>query len=160
MWGAAMQRVPAKYLVATSFSIAGTATLGLVYTVSSAPWQVVAGFAALWGLATGGMIPLSEFVWASYFGRRHIGAVRGLGLPLTVLLTAGGPLFASEVFDRTGSYNLAMVIFAGMWFGGAALILVTRRPRAASVEIVPLAHRLRQPHRRRGAWRRTPRWGR
>ncbi|MCC6236653.1 MAG: MFS transporter [Dehalococcoidia bacterium] len=145
VWGAAMQRLPAKWLVATSFSIAGVATLGLVYTASSQPWQVVAAFAALWGLATGGMIPLSEFVWASYFGRRHIGAVRGLGLPFTVMLTAGGPLFASEVFDRTGSYNLAMVTFAGMWFAGALLILVSRRPRPLTLPTatVPLAQRLR-----------------
>lgn len=143
VWGAAMQRLPAKALVATSFTMAGAATLGLVYTASSAPWIVVAGFSAMWGLATGGMIPLSEFVWASYFGRRHIGAVRGLGLPFTVLLTSGGPLFASQVFDRTGSYNLAMVIFAGMWFVGALLIIVARKPQPRSIETVPLAHRLR-----------------
>jgi MFS family permease len=145
IWGGAMQRLPARMLVAVAFSIAGSATLGMVLLVDRSSWQVVAALSAAWGLGTGGMIPLSEFVWASYFGRRHIGAVRGLGMPFTVMLTSAGPLFASEVFDRTGSYDIAFLTFVGMWFTGAMLILVARRPRRVPDFGVPLAHRLRQP---------------
>ncbi|MSP22010.1 MAG: MFS transporter [Dehalococcoidia bacterium] len=146
VWGGAMQRVPARYLVALAFTIAGSSTFGLVLAVHDAPWQVVAALAAAWGLGTGGMIPLSEFVWASYFGRRHIGAVRGLGLPFTVMLTSCGPLYASIVFDRTDSYDIAMYTFVAMWLAGAVLILIARQPRHPAADYsVPLAHRLRQP---------------
>lgn len=145
VWGSAMQRFPARFLVALAFTIAGASTLGLVLTVQDAPWQVVAALSATWGLGTGGMIPLSEFVWASYFGRRHIGAVRGLGMPFTVMLTSFGPLYASRVFDVTGSYDIAMFTFVGLWFAGALLILTARRPRHEADRNLPLAHRLRQP---------------
>ena len=29
-----------------------------------------------WGFGFGGTVPLGEFIWAKYFGRVHIGAVR------------------------------------------------------------------------------------
>jgi len=50
----------------------------------------------------GGTIPLSEFNWACYFGRRHIGAIRGEGNPPTPLMHAVAPVLVGVWFDVTG----------------------------------------------------------
>ena len=54
--------------------------------------------------------------------------------------SAGGPLFAAAVFDRTTSYNLAFMVFAAGWLIAALLVLVAWRPRARTLPTIPLAH--------------------
>ena len=82
----------------------------------------------LWGFGVGGMIPITEFIWASYFGRRHIGAVRTTALPITVVLAASGPLFVGGYFDQVGDYDGAFFAMTASLLLGSALVLITRKP--------------------------------
>jgi hypothetical protein len=75
------------------------------------------------------VIPLQETVWAGYFGRGHLGKIRGVAMPFTIVFGAIGPKLAGGLFDRTGSYTAAYLIFAGTWAAGAGLILLARPPR-------------------------------
>jgi hypothetical protein len=79
-----------------------------------------------WGI--GGQIPLQETIWAPYFGRRYIGAVRSAAMPFTMLISASGPLLVASYYDRVGSYSGAMYAVAGAWATATVIILFARRP--------------------------------
>ncbi|MXZ47583.1 MAG: MFS transporter [Chloroflexi bacterium] len=91
-----------------------------------------------WGI--GGQIPLQETIWASYFGRRYIGAVRSVAMPFTMLIAASGPILVATYFDTFGNYDVAMFGIGAAWAVASLLILVAQRPRLpASAEVSPAA---------------------
>jgi MFS family permease len=133
IWGFFIDRVQPKPLAALGASVTGLALLGIVAAVElhSLP-LIYAGYFVL-GLGWGGMIPLQEVIWGSFFGRRHLGAVRSAGLPITLLFGALVPLLVSFYQDRTGSYAGALLVVALCNLAAAALILLIPRPRHATV---------------------------
>lgn len=129
VWAPALQRHPPRLLVLASLALMSLGTLGVAVF---APISVVGVVAALlvWGSGVGGLTPLNQFVWAAYFGRRHLGAVASTAVPITI---AGGcvGMFATAVYrDAFGSYEGALVVLALML--GAAGLAVARAdlPRA------------------------------
>ena len=92
------------------------------------------------GIGWGGNIPIHEVIWASTFGRRHLGAVRGLGFPVTAAIAAATPLALASYFDAVGSYAGAFYFCAALWFVAFVLLLFVRRPpRPAGPPAEPLA---------------------
>ncbi|MDA0270253.1 MAG: MFS transporter, partial [Chloroflexi bacterium] len=136
VWGWSMQRYPARLLAAGSFVCAGAGVALMVVAgqETSRPLMLLAF--VLFGAGIGGQIPLNEFIWANFFGRRYLGSVRAAAMPVTILFSAGGPYFASVYFDVVGSYNGAFFTFAGLWLIAAVLVLLTRPPRLPGSETV------------------------
>jgi sugar phosphate permease len=129
VWGALMNRMHARYLSAISFVIAAASVLGLLV---AADHQVLAATMLMqfvFGFAIGGTIPLQETVWASYFGRMHLGQIRAIAMPFTIVFSAVGPKLAAHLYDSTGSYVAAFLVFASFWMAGALLVLVARPPK-------------------------------
>ena len=116
--------------LSTSLSFAmNAAAMAIIVAAAQAgavPLLAVGFFLVGWGI--GGQIPLQETIWASYFGRRHIGAVRSAALPFTMLIAASGPILVASYFDAFGNYDAAMLAVGGAWTVAAALILLARRP--------------------------------
>jgi hypothetical protein len=127
-WGWAMQRFHPRGLAALSFLISGAAVVAMVPIAHVGSLELMFAVFAVWGWGIGGMIPLSEFIWASFFGRRHLGAVRSAGMPLTIVFGATGPFFAGLYFDAVGSYDGALLTFASLWGIAALLVLMARQP--------------------------------
>ena len=117
-----------QLLAAVAFVMYGAALLIISFGASISSVAVL--FAGYWifGMGGGGAVPLQEVIWATFFGRRHIGAVRSVGLPMALTLTAGGPLAVSLYFDRVGNYYGAFVFIAALSMLAAFLILVVRKP--------------------------------
>ncbi len=128
VWGYFLQRVHVRNLAATALSISATGvTLMLISAqLGALPPMFVAFF--FWGFGFGGTVPLSEFIWAKYFGRVHIGAVRGVGVPFTIVLGAVGPILAGVYFDAVGSYEGVFAAFVAAYLCGALAILASREP--------------------------------
>jgi MFS family permease len=135
VWGWLIDRMNPKPLAALSATLSGAALILIVVSVQarSELWEYVAFL--LLGVGWGGMIPLQEVIWASYFGRRHLGAVRSAALPFALILGAGGPLAVAHHQDITGSYDSAFLFVAGMSILGGALILAL--PRLARHQPAP-----------------------
>jgi MFS transporter, OFA family, oxalate/formate antiporter len=128
IWGYFIDKTDPKRLASLGAVLTGTSLVVIVFGVHAAVDPVVyAGFFLL-GCGWGGMIPLQEVIWASFFGRRYLGAVRSAGLPFSLALSAGGPLLASIYFDVFGDYNGAFLIVAALNFTAAVLMLTVRRP--------------------------------
>lgn len=85
--------------------------------------------AVFMGLATGGVLPMSALVVGSRFGAENFGRVMGL-VNAGMTLGSVGPLLAGWVFDRTGSYEVAFLVFLVALLPGA--VLMTWLPSIAS----------------------------
>jgi MFS family permease len=131
VWGFLLDRVDPKRLVCASALLTGTAIAWIVAAVHGPGGvQVPLAFIVL-GLGWGGMLPLQEVTWASYFGRRHLGAVRSAALPFSLLLGAAAPQLTSIYYDQVGNYDGAFLTVAGCCLVAAVLMLFVRRPRRA-----------------------------
>lgn len=106
--------------------------LAILAAARSGSWIPLAAALALWGLGIGGAIPLQETVWANYFGRQHLGSIRSVAMPFSIIFGAGGPLLAGLLYDGSGSYTLAFTLFSAFWLIGFVLILLARPPRHAN----------------------------
>lgn len=128
VWGYLTEKVHARYLSAVSFVLAGVSLWGVVLATQAGSVPAITASYFMLGVAFGGMLPLQETIWASYFGRRHIGAVRSVGLPMALVLTGSAPLLASVYFDRVGEYDGAFMVLATLWAAAAGVILLARQP--------------------------------
>jgi MFS family permease len=131
VWGWFIDRSDPRRLAALAAAMNGASLLLIVFAVRAGNLPLVYTGFFLEGFGWGGLIPLQEVVWASFFGRRYLGAVRSAGLPFSIVLGAGGPLLASYYFDVAGDYTGAFLAVAALSFVSATLMLLVRRPARA-----------------------------
>jgi MFS family permease len=132
-----MGRIHARYLSAISFVMSAAAVVGLLAAAANGATALCFVLLFLYGIGIGGTIPLQETVWASYFGRRHLGKIRSVAMPFTILFAAMGPKLAGNLYDRSGNYTTAFLLFTCFWLVGAVLILLARPPRRAATPRAP-----------------------
>lgn len=80
------------------------------------------------GFGVGGLHIIGRLVWADYFGRLHLGAIRAWGLSAQVGGQALGPIAAGLAVDRVGSYQGAFLAFGINLAVVSALMLTATRP--------------------------------
>jgi MFS family permease len=85
-------------------------------------------FAFVYGLSWGLQVTSSQIVFADYFGRGSLGAIRGASVPFQMGLNAIGPLVAGGAYDLTGSYLAAFIPFTIAYLIAAVAMVVARRP--------------------------------
>lgn len=132
MWGVLMDRFHPRRLSAFGFAVAAIGVLAILAAGRSDSWVPMAAAMALWGFGIGGAIPLQETVWANYFGRQHLGKIRSVAMPFTIVFGAGGPLLAGILYDTSGTYTIAFTLFSIFWIAGFVLILMASPPRHPS----------------------------
>ena len=132
-WSALARRVPLRYLLAlTGFTVAA----GAVGAAASSTLLEGGLAAAALGAGVGGLHVLLRLAWADYYGRRHLGSIRGVALPVQIGGQALGPVIAGFMFDATDSYWIAFVVFASA-VSVAALLVSSAAPPAAPAEPGP-----------------------
>jgi OFA family oxalate/formate antiporter-like MFS transporter len=115
---------------------------GMVILMSLDGIGMALAYAVGYGLAFGLMVTSSQVVFADYFGRQALGAIRGSAAPIQMSLNAIGPLVAGAAFDLTGSYMAAFVPFTLSYVAAAAALAIARKPHIpalANVEAVAVA---------------------
>lgn len=125
-WGFLTERIDARYAAMFRFVVQGIG-LGLA-VLSGNPICLYFGF-FLYGIGLGGNMVLPDILWASYFGRRSLGKIRGMGILISQVLAAVGPPFFGFLFDMTGGYGLSFSIFGAVLMVSALLSLMLRPPR-------------------------------
>lgn len=128
IWGWLIDGLDAKPLASISAAATGISLFVIVFAAQNQSLiGLIAGF-GLMGIGWGGMIPLQEVIWASFFGRRYLGAVRSAALPLTLLITASSPLATSYYRDVVGNYDGAILAVGTLNLISALLILMLKKP--------------------------------
>ena len=113
---------------AAAFILAGTG-MSLVVFFAHAGLLVPLPLAfVLLGWGFGGQIPLQETIWASYFGRRYIGEVRSMAMPLALAIGATSPFIVAYYRDAVGNYIGVFFGVAGCWLLGALIISLVKPP--------------------------------
>ena len=74
------------------------------------------------------MVP--PVAYASYFGRRSIGNIRGVGETGVQIGQTIGPVLSGLAFDINGSYQVAFLTFAFIALIGAGVVSLSKPPRA------------------------------
>ena len=111
-WGVLIDRFRARVLAAVGAAITGFSVIVIVLSVSAQNQALsYLGFLMM-GVGWGGLIPLQEVIWASFFGRRYLGSVRSMAMPFSFALSALGPIVVAYYYDLVGNYNLALLAIA------------------------------------------------
>lgn len=93
--------------------LAGQAILGigmLLAMVMTETWQALI-YGGVIGFSSGSVITVAAVIWPNYYGRKHLGSIRGAATMAMVAGAALGPLPFALTFDLTGSYTSVLVIF-------------------------------------------------
>ena len=125
-WGWIAERFPVRYVL-TGVAVA-VAIPALLFLTADTTLEGLA-YSALFGFGVGGMLSVPPVAYADYYGRRSLGAIRGVTEPFTSLEQAIGTVAAGFVFDQTGSYDIALTIFASLGGLTAVALLFARPPR-------------------------------
>jgi MFS family permease len=97
----------------------------LLIVILPAGW-VTAGYTILVGLAQGLFSGFNNTIWVRFFGRTHLGKIRGTVATAGVAGSSVGPFLLGLIFDRFGSFDPALFICATiMALLGIASIWVT-----------------------------------
>ena len=125
-WGALMDRIHVRWVTAVATIFSGAAMVVIIFA-DNLPLAVT--FAVLFGLGTGGWTLAQTLLFANYFGRRHLGAIRGLSQVLSGPLGAAGPFLAGGIRTYTGSYELSFIIFFAALVVVFLALVLARPPR-------------------------------
>lgn len=107
-FGAMADRYPARYAVALCF---GLQVIGAVLLIQTRALGSPFWFVLIWGFAMGGIIALEPLIVAECFGLESFGVILGMLYVFTTIGGSVGAPFAGFVFDRSGSYLFAFVLF-------------------------------------------------
>lgn len=128
-WGFLVERVPARLVLGlVSTCVAGCCVLAL-YARDS--WTLLA-YVAAYGIIGGARDALDATVWADYFGRRAVGAIRGLSRPFVVGSGALGGFVGAVGYDLAGDYTTVVLVFAAVSLAGAIAATTAAPPRELS----------------------------
>jgi MFS family permease len=102
-----LDRVRTRY-VFSCFHLLLSANLVMINYVDGVPMALVYG--AMFGLCNAFSITFFGYIWAHYFGRKHIGSIQGVGQMVGVFGASLGPLPMGFAYDMFGNYH--QVLFA------------------------------------------------
>ena len=88
-----------------------TQALGVLVFAYASNIVHVYAFLVIYGLAYGGAIPLLMAFRGELFGRERFATISGAMAPFKMIGNVVGPVFAGYVFDVTGSYRFAFLVF-------------------------------------------------
>ena len=101
-------KFPDRYILASAQIII---ILSLLSTMLiSNTWESFV-YAALLGMGSGLMMTVSTVIWPNYFGRQHIGSIRGIHTTSMVAFAALGPFLFGILFDITHTYTIPVIVF-------------------------------------------------
>ena len=123
--GLLADRFQSRYILSAAFAGAAAGVLVLSLTASL---PVAYLFVVVFGIPFGIMTTVSQVIFPNYFGRAHIGAIRGFTMPFMMLANAVGPLIASVAFDVAGTYQTVFWAFSALFVVCAAGIFLAPPP--------------------------------
>jgi len=120
LFGTAADRINLKHGLWCAHALLLTAFLLLL---TEPPYYLLLVAATCFGLSTGGLLPVWNAMVARVFGVDSFGRTMGAMGPLITLSILPAYALVGRMFDATGDYRLALLVFAGVILLAAALLL-------------------------------------
>lgn len=136
MAGSLADRFPLRFTLAAGQAFLALALVVLLISDNTALALV---YAALRGVAGGFWGVAADVAWPSYFGKRHLGSIRGFGYSTGIAGAALGPIPFGLAYDLLGGYNPAILgLLILPVLGGIAVLLArTPEPVLATETVLP-----------------------
>ena len=135
IWAALARRVSVRFLLSTAAFVVAAAAIGTSASASVATGLIAS---ASGGRGVGGLHFLTRLAWADYYGRNHLGRIRGFAMSAQIGGQAVGPVLAGFMFDATGSYLMPLLVFAGVASSAGVIILFATPPRLVESKLDPI----------------------
>ncbi|MEN8172436.1 MAG: MFS transporter, partial [Chloroflexota bacterium] len=107
--GMIADRVQLRWMTSGALGLYAAAIGALIYAPSAA---VVWVYILILGLAQGLFGGLNNTVWVRYFGRKHLGKIRGSVWTAAVAGSSVGPFLMGISFDLSGDFFISLASFA------------------------------------------------
>ncbi|WP_281659371.1 MFS transporter [Halobacillus sp. Cin3] len=120
-----VDRFRVHYILAVTF-FGHILTLLLLLVTDS--WAAAVGFGCLWGVVNGFERIVLNIVWPNYFGRAHLGSIKGLAQTVMVIGSALGPLPFGIFYDWLGGYQEIIVLTVLFPVTATVLALLSPQP--------------------------------
>jgi sugar phosphate permease len=104
-------KFPNRYVIVISNGIILIAMIFVLY-ISNATHALIYG--CLLGLGSGIHMNITTVIWPNYFGRTHLGSIRGIATMGGVASAALGPMPFGILFDITGNYSMSILLFVAL----------------------------------------------
>jgi MFS family permease len=125
LFGFLAERITARWALLLSLALFAIGFVFLVF-VRSGTGALVWG--AFFGLVQAPSFTLFQVIYADYYGRDSLGAIRGLVSPPQSFIQAVGPVAAALAYDTMGSYTLVFYLFSILSFGMVLCVFWARPP--------------------------------
>ena len=123
--GLVADRIPLRWLACGGLALYGVAVGALVLVAGT--WVVLV-YALILGLAQGLFGGLGNTVWVRYFGRTHLGKIRGSVWTASVAGSSVGPFLMGVSYDRSGDFRLSLLTIVAILLGLAIVGLWATPP--------------------------------
>jgi MFS family permease len=123
--GGLSDRIGVKYTLLIALGIALLAFVWL--QISNQLWMLFV-FGVIYGFAYGALIALQALLGAKMFGLLSVGTIVGVIVFAYTFGGSIGPIVTGYIFDKTGSYSLAFLIFTLLSTAGVILTFFVRKP--------------------------------
>ena len=121
-------RVSVRYIAGFSFFLQ---LVALVFLLEAGSMAMFWAFVAIFGVAMGGMFAMEPLLISKHFGMASFGAIYGTLWGLSAFGFAAGPPLAGHIFDISGSYNSAFILFIATTILATMLIFFIKSPQPA-----------------------------
>ena len=132
--GFLLDKYPSRYLLATGPVLIAAAMFWTF--LMTAPWHALV-YGGMLGFAGGIFVTTNAVIWPNYFGRRHLGSIRGVAATASVAFAALGPVPFAFLHDLSGDYLVPVQVF----------LILPVLSAVAALAAVPPAARDAVPHR-------------
>ena len=112
--GNIQKKLPNKILTSVGFILITIASVITIYAQSFFPVLISM---IIFGFGIGGMLFLNNFIWADFFGRKYLGSIRGIVMPVTLIIGGTGAPIAGYFYDYYGTYD-------NVWWCGIILMSI------------------------------------
>ncbi|MQF82926.1 MFS transporter [SAR202 cluster bacterium AD-802-E10_MRT_200m] len=129
-FGLLAEKFTARLMMVLGFALLSSSFILLLFVDSTI-------LALIWGIhlgiAQGGSFTLQQVIFADYYGRDSLGAIRGIVWPIQMVFNSIGPLVAALAYDTTGDYRLIFFVFAILAIVSSGFLFLARPPMTVGI---------------------------
>lgn len=123
--GLVIDKMREKYLLLITLTIIAVDMIFMLWVKNI---YMASAFMLIYGLAINIQGITISVIWAKYFGRKHLGSIRGAATVFMVIGSALGPVPFGISLDKTGDSNAVFIVMAIFTFLSLALALSIHQP--------------------------------
>ena len=123
--GVALDRLSYRYVVSAGLLLLAASVFAAI--VASSPWHMFLSY-VLFGFGIIMTVVTQNVIWPSFFGRAHVGSIRGIAMPLTLALGSAGAPLAGIAKDVTGEFLPAWWVAIAGLLVATVLMAAVRKP--------------------------------